>query len=192
MCVQEPDLRNNWFEINIKATQQASPSHRENLILFLFHWSVSSISSQSVQTHTKKSAWAFHIWKPFPFTWPCSNQQAPLLRHRVFTRSGQWILSCQLISLNEYTLVKRKCAPIRLEVSRRVVLSCKQALNLCLEQGCLNTNNFSLQKETQLRWKLSTSLKRRRYHCGTAVRPGGIDTAVSLKTGAALSGEPLA
>lgn len=40
--------------------------------------------------------------------------------------------------------------------------SCKQALNLCLEQGYINTNNFSgasCSRNTQLRWRLMTSLR---------------------------------
>lgn len=52
--------------------------------------------------------------------------------------------------------------PKDFEVSRRGVCSCKQALNLCLEQGYINTNNFfgeSCSRNTQLCWRLTASLR---------------------------------
>lgn len=71
-------------------------------------------------------------------------------------------------------------SPKDFEVSWTGVCSCKQALSLCLEQGYINTNNFfwrKLQQKHAAAANVHDFTLDGRYHCGAAVRPGGIDTA---------------
>lgn len=113
------------------------------------------------------------------------------LRHRMFTRGGLWIFKLSSYFTGWiHTLPNVNMPPEDFKVSFRGACSFKQALSLCLEQGYINTNNFSsaegCSRNTQFAVEVDDFIEDTRYHCGAAVKTRWYWHSGSAKTGSVL------